>query len=122
MKRRYPIYFIIFLQCAVFFALGAAIFGFKREAELQRECIIQPSSELNANREQAGSTDVEESCQPSSGAWTVHEDRKIVDYNVCFIERFERRLQQMTCAENGATTRQYNKVVSDWTFVGSRSC
>ena len=122
MKRPYPIYFIILLQCAVIFAVGASIFGVKREADRRRESIMQPSSELNTNREQVGSTDAAESCQPSSGAWTVHEDRKIVDYNVCFIERFERRLQQMTCAENGATTRQYNKVVSDWTFVGSRSC
>ena len=60
-----------------------------------------------------------ERCSPSSGVWSVHEDRRVTDHNACWIERFERRLQQYTCSCSG---RQYNQIVQDWTFVSSRSC
>ena len=140
MKRPYLIYLIILLQCAIAVAIGAAILGIKAERDLQREYASLLSGELDAIRDQVAyaradivsklvamsgrvdSAEEMESCQPSSGAWTVVEDRKIIDHNVCFIERFQRRLQQMTCSKDGQTTRQYNKAISDWTFVGSRSC
>lgn len=64
-------------------------------------------------------TECPEVCSASSGVWSVYDDRRIQDHNACWIERYERKLQQYTCT---CTGRQYNKVVEDWKFVSSHSC
>ena len=140
MKRPYLIYVMILLQFAIFMVLGAAILGIQGERDLQRESINQLASDLIAIRdqvayaradivsklpavsEQVDLTEVSERCVPSSGVWTVYDDRRIHDYNVCFIERFRRQMQQMICTKGDQQTRQYNQFVNDWEFVGSFSC
>ena len=74
-------------------------------------------SELAAISQKSASTEVAETCEPTSAVWTVYEDRRIPGLR-CTIDRLEQEVQQYTC-DSG---RQYNKVVSDWKFVDSRLC
>ncbi len=64
-------------------------------------------------------TECKEVCSPSSTPWPVYEERRIVDQGTCIIERYERWLQRYTCT---CTGRQYNYIVSNWSFVGGRGC
>ena len=66
-----------------------------------------------------------ESCSASSGVWSVYQNREIRDHNACWVERYERKLQQYTCTWNRSScggSRSYNKVVQDWKFISSHSC
>jgi hypothetical protein len=63
-----------------------------------------------------------EVCSPSSGVWSVTEDRTVHDGPVCSVRTYERTLQQYTCTKCGAQTRQYNQIVSDWREIRRRGC